>query len=149
MVSLILGRGDDNWGVGWAGTHISSDLRGVTNLNKLDSYKHALEVFSNVEVTPAVICYSQCSSGGFRGEITRYGRGHRGALAGDVLMHHGKTLGEPRLNLGKYVSKMARLIKIRCDLEIDIGICGFRRYVGSAERGQLLHMPRMYRMLLG
>ena len=51
---LIPGRDHDNWGVGWAGTQISSDLRGITNLNKVNSYEHALEVFYNVEVTPAV-----------------------------------------------------------------------------------------------
>ena len=51
---LIPGRDHDNWGVGWAGTHISSDLRGILGLRRLASFEHALEVFYNVEVTPAV-----------------------------------------------------------------------------------------------
>ena len=51
---LIPGRDHDNWGVGWAGTHISSDLRGILGLGRLASFKHAFEAFYNVEVTPAV-----------------------------------------------------------------------------------------------
>ena len=51
---LIPGRDHDNWGVGWAGTHLSSDLRRDTPFLNLDSFEHALEVFYNVEVTPAV-----------------------------------------------------------------------------------------------
>ena len=51
---LIPGRDHDNWGVGWAGTHISNDLRGIANLRKLNAFEHAVEVFYNVEATPAV-----------------------------------------------------------------------------------------------
>ena len=40
------------WGLGWAGTHISSDLRQV--ISTLHTFEHAFEVFYNVEVTPAV-----------------------------------------------------------------------------------------------
>ena len=50
---LIPERDQDSWGVGWAGTHISSDLRGIANLGKLNSFEHAVEGFYNIEVTPA------------------------------------------------------------------------------------------------
>jgi len=53
---LIPGRDRDQWGLGWAGTHISSDLRndaGILRID-LDSFENAFEVFYNVEVTPAV-----------------------------------------------------------------------------------------------
>ena len=49
---LIPGRDHDRWGLGWAGTHISSDLRQV--IRTLQTFEHAFEVFYNVEVTPAV-----------------------------------------------------------------------------------------------
>jgi hypothetical protein len=51
---LIPGRNHDHWGVGWAPTHISNDLRGIANLCKLNAFEHALEMYDNVEVTPAV-----------------------------------------------------------------------------------------------
>lgn len=49
---LIPGRDDDNWGIGWAGSHISDDLRQLTDT--IRSWEHAFEVFYNVAVTPAV-----------------------------------------------------------------------------------------------
>ncbi len=53
---LIPGRDNDQWGVGWAGTHISSDLRNALGpLEKeLNSFEHAGEAFYNFQVTPAV-----------------------------------------------------------------------------------------------
>jgi len=53
-------------------------------------------------------------------------------------MLFGRTLGESGLNLGMYLSKMARLIKTFCDLEIDNGIWGFKKCGRSAEHGRLL-----------
>ncbi len=52
---LIPGRDQDRWGVGWAGTHISDDLRSIARaLHKdLDAIEHSLEAFYNFEVTPA------------------------------------------------------------------------------------------------
>jgi porin len=49
---LIPGRDDDNWGIGWAGTHISSDLRDFPV--GLRSFEHAGEAFYNFWLTPAV-----------------------------------------------------------------------------------------------
>jgi carbohydrate-selective porin OprB len=51
----IAGRKYDLWGIGWAGSHISSDLRsdvspfGVS----LDSMEHAIEAFYNFEIVPS------------------------------------------------------------------------------------------------
>lgn len=52
---LIPGRDHDQWGVGWSGTHISSDVRNLTSdLGKsLDALEHSFEVYYNFEVTPA------------------------------------------------------------------------------------------------
>ena len=60
---LIPGRDNDRWGLGWAGTHISSDLRDVVrgaedlfaelNVN-INSFEHAFEAFYNIEITPAI-----------------------------------------------------------------------------------------------
>lgn len=49
-------RVNDNWGVGWAATHSSSDLRSDLEVLtvKLDAYEHAVEAFYNVALTPAV-----------------------------------------------------------------------------------------------
>lgn len=49
---LIPGRDGDQWGVGYAGSHISSDLRDLSP--GLRSWEHALEVFYNFWLTPAV-----------------------------------------------------------------------------------------------
>ena len=53
---LIPGRDNDRWGLGWAGTHISSDLRNALGPlgRRLNSFEHAGEVFYNFQVTPAV-----------------------------------------------------------------------------------------------
>jgi len=53
---LIPGRDNDSWGLGWAGTHISSDLRNALGpLGKeFNSFEHAVEAFYNFQVTPAV-----------------------------------------------------------------------------------------------
>ena len=53
---LIPGRDQDQWGIGWAGTHISSDLRDDAALFRvdLDSFEHAFEAFYNFQLTPAV-----------------------------------------------------------------------------------------------
>ena len=52
---LIPGRDYDQWGIGWAGTHVSSDLRrAVRILNiRLDDFEHAFETYYNFEITPA------------------------------------------------------------------------------------------------
>jgi hypothetical protein len=53
---LIPGRDQDQWGIGWAGTHISSDLRDDAALFRADlnSFEHAVEAFYNFQITPAV-----------------------------------------------------------------------------------------------
>ena len=48
---LIPGRDNDQWGIGWAGSHISSDLR--DHPVGLRSWEHAGEVFYNFWLTPA------------------------------------------------------------------------------------------------
>lgn len=48
---LIPGRDDDQWGIGWAGSHISSDLRDFPT--GMRSWEHAYEVFYNFWLTPA------------------------------------------------------------------------------------------------
>jgi len=52
---MIPGRDDDRWGLGWAGTHISSDLRRDAGLlgTDLNSFEHGFEAFYNFAVTPA------------------------------------------------------------------------------------------------
>ena len=49
---LIPGRPDDEWGIGWAGSHISDDLRDLTD--ELRSWEHAFEVYYNYMLTPAM-----------------------------------------------------------------------------------------------
>ena len=54
---LIPGREYDGWGLGWAGTHFSSDFRdGLRALPgaSTDSFEHAIEAFYNIKVTPAI-----------------------------------------------------------------------------------------------
>ena len=53
---VIPGRDNDQWGIGWSGTHISSDVRDDVGLFgvDLDSMEHAFEAFYNIELTPAV-----------------------------------------------------------------------------------------------
>ncbi|WP_163338491.1 carbohydrate porin [Desulfopila sp. IMCC35008] len=53
---LIPGRDSDQWGIGWSGTHISSDMRGSLDFLSIevDSFEHAAEAFYNFEVTPAI-----------------------------------------------------------------------------------------------
>jgi porin len=48
---LIPGRDNDNWGIGWSGIHISSDLCDFPV--GLRSFEHAVEVFYNFWLTPA------------------------------------------------------------------------------------------------
>jgi carbohydrate-selective porin OprB len=48
----IPGRNDDEWGIGWAGSHISGDLRDLTD--ELRSWEHAFEVYYNFMLTPAM-----------------------------------------------------------------------------------------------
>jgi len=52
----LVGRNNDNWGIGWAGTHFSSDLRGLaTGLGaQVDSMENVIEAFYNIAFTPAV-----------------------------------------------------------------------------------------------
>jgi porin len=52
---MLPGRDNDQWGIGWAGTHISSDLRDDVGLLgiELNSFEHAFEAFYNIQVTPA------------------------------------------------------------------------------------------------
>jgi porin len=49
------GRVDDNWGVGWAGSHISSDLRRDAKVLgvRVDDFEHGVEGFYNFALTPA------------------------------------------------------------------------------------------------
>jgi porin len=49
---LIPGRNDDMWGIGWAGSHISGDLRDLTD--ELRTWEHAFEMFYNYMLTPAM-----------------------------------------------------------------------------------------------
>jgi carbohydrate-selective porin OprB len=53
---LLPGRDTDFWGLGWAGTHLSSDLRDdLDDLNiHVDSYEHVIEGFYNFAMTPAI-----------------------------------------------------------------------------------------------
>lgn len=53
---LIPGRDNDQWGLGWSGTHISSDLRNAVGPLgvKANDFEHAGEVFYNFQVMPAV-----------------------------------------------------------------------------------------------
>jgi porin len=53
---LISGRDYDQWGIGWAGTHLSSDLRDDAAVLGVDlsSFEHGVEAFYNFQVTPAV-----------------------------------------------------------------------------------------------
>ncbi len=45
------GRDDDEWGLGWAGSHISEDLR--DNIDDLRDWEHAFEAYYNLLLTPA------------------------------------------------------------------------------------------------
>ncbi len=49
------GRDRDQWGVGWAGTHISGDLRKDLSVlrRQVNAFENAFEVFYNFAVTPA------------------------------------------------------------------------------------------------
>jgi carbohydrate-selective porin OprB len=52
---FIPGRDYDQWGIGWAGTHISSDFRGLLGSfdADLDDMEHAFEAYYNFQLTPA------------------------------------------------------------------------------------------------
>ncbi len=52
---VIPTRNNDQWGVGWSGTHLSSALRADASILEvdLDGFEHAFEAFYNFEVTPA------------------------------------------------------------------------------------------------
>jgi carbohydrate-selective porin OprB len=52
----LFDRVDDSWGIGWAGTHLSSDLRDDLALlgEQVDEFEHAFEAYYNVALTPAV-----------------------------------------------------------------------------------------------
>jgi len=52
---MIPGRDRDRWGLGWAGTHISSDLRRDAALlgTDLNAFEHGFEAFYNFALTPA------------------------------------------------------------------------------------------------
>jgi carbohydrate-selective porin OprB len=49
------GRDRDQWGLGWAGTHISGDLRQALSVlgRQANEFEHAYEAFYNFAVTPA------------------------------------------------------------------------------------------------
>ncbi|EEE42953.1 Carbohydrate-selective porin [Roseibium alexandrii DFL-11] len=51
----LFGRADDNWGIGWAGTHFSDDLRSDLSAVgvSIDRFEHAIEAYYNVAWTPA------------------------------------------------------------------------------------------------
>jgi hypothetical protein len=57
------GRDDDNWGVAWAGSHISSDFRDDTSALgfDLDDFEHGVEAFYNFALTPAAHLSGHCS----------------------------------------------------------------------------------------
>jgi carbohydrate-selective porin OprB len=50
------GRSNDSWGIGWAGTHISSDFRRDADLlgASVDSMEHAYEGYYSLALTPAI-----------------------------------------------------------------------------------------------
>ena len=50
------GRVNDNWGVGWSGTHISGDLRSLAGGigQDLQDFENAVETFYNMELTPSM-----------------------------------------------------------------------------------------------
>jgi carbohydrate-selective porin OprB len=50
------GRDRDQWGVGWAGSHISGDLRNDLSVlgRRANAFENAFEAFYNFAVTPAV-----------------------------------------------------------------------------------------------
>ena len=54
---LIPGRDNDQWGIGWAGTHISSDLRGALRFliigRDVQAWEQGFEAFYNIQVIPA------------------------------------------------------------------------------------------------
>jgi hypothetical protein len=52
---MIPGRDRDRWGLGWAGTHLSSDLRDDVALlgTDLNAFEHGFEAFYNIALTPA------------------------------------------------------------------------------------------------
>ena len=55
MKPLVMDLTNPSPGIGWAGTHISGDLRtdvGLLGID-LDSFEHAAEAFYNFQVTPA------------------------------------------------------------------------------------------------
>lgn len=51
---LIPGRHDDNWGIGWASSHISDDLRDFSIAEPLREWENTLEIFYNFALSPAV-----------------------------------------------------------------------------------------------
>jgi hypothetical protein len=52
---LFTDRPQDQWGIGYSATHISSDLRNLLDPPvSIDSFEHAGEIFYNFEVTPAI-----------------------------------------------------------------------------------------------
>jgi porin len=52
---IMPGRDQDQWGVGWSGTHISDDVRSIARVLRkdMDALEHGFEAFYNFEVTPA------------------------------------------------------------------------------------------------
>jgi len=52
---LIPGRDYDQWGLGWGGTHISSDLRDILSSLRRDvqAWEHGFEAFYNFQLIPA------------------------------------------------------------------------------------------------
>jgi len=50
------GRDNDSWGVGWAGSHISSDFRGDADVLgvDVDDFEHVWEAYYQFAITPAV-----------------------------------------------------------------------------------------------
>lgn len=50
-VAHEFGRADDNWDLGWAGTHISKDFRRDADVDRFD---HVVEGYYNIALTPAI-----------------------------------------------------------------------------------------------
>jgi carbohydrate-selective porin OprB len=53
---IIPGHDNDQWGIGWAITHLSHDFRGAAKLigSDPDTYENGGEIFYNFELTPAL-----------------------------------------------------------------------------------------------
>jgi carbohydrate-selective porin OprB len=74
---IIPGRDADKWGLGWAGSRMSDDLRDLTGTPR--SWEHAFEVFYNAALTPALhlSLNGQAIRSAVKGDDTAYTLGAR------------------------------------------------------------------------